>query len=131
MAVRVDAILGQFWRDDATPKPVQVLEIETWLDVLEPLTEAEIRFAWAEYQRSGPRTGKGRLTKPDAGAIWRIASAVRRADATIASLERRREQDRAEDEEYRARRASRPTAERISQIIAEVGMAKSISGGQA
>ena len=64
--VRIMAILGQFWRDDATPDAVQAIELEGWMDVLEPLTEREIRDAWAVYQRTGPRSRNGALRKPDA-----------------------------------------------------------------
>ena len=47
------------------------------MDVLETCSHSEIRAAWAEYQRSGPRNQLGRLLKPDAGALWRIVMASR------------------------------------------------------
>jgi hypothetical protein len=70
--------LGQFWRDEAIPDGLQVLELEGWVDVLEPLTEAEVRAAWAAYQVGGPRTAGGKLYRPDPGAIVLIAVALRR-----------------------------------------------------
>ncbi|WP_226552961.1 hypothetical protein [Celeribacter naphthalenivorans] len=72
VVIRASAILRQFWRDYATPASEQVLELEGWADVLESASEGEIRRAWAEYQRTGPRTQNGVLRKPDAGAIWAI-----------------------------------------------------------
>ena len=77
IGLRVQAILGQFWRDDATPDAVVALEVEGWCDVLAACTHSEIREAWAEYQRTGPRTTAGRLYKPDAGALYRIIHARR------------------------------------------------------
>ncbi len=53
------------------------MEIEGWQDVLEVLSEVEFRKAWAEYQRSGPRTKTGKLYKPDAGALYGIAMDAR------------------------------------------------------
>lgn len=50
----------------------QALEIEGWIDVLEGCSHSEIRKAWANYQRSGPRTQSGKLYKPDAGALYRL-----------------------------------------------------------
>lgn len=72
IGVRVEAILGQFWRDDNAPDAIRALELEGWMDVLEPCSHSELREAWAVYQRTGPRTEKGRLLKPDAGALYRI-----------------------------------------------------------
>ena len=76
IGVRVEAILGTFWRDD-TADVVRACEIQGWIDVLETCSHNEIRAAWADYQRSGPRSANGRLLKPDAGAIWRIIIAAR------------------------------------------------------
>jgi hypothetical protein len=53
------------------------LEIEGWQDVLEVLSEMEFRKSWSEYQRSGPRTKSGKLYKPDAGALFKIAMGSR------------------------------------------------------
>lgn len=77
IGVRAEAILGQFWRDDATPDAVRALEIEGWMDVLENCSHSEIRKAWATYQRTGPRTASGKLYKPDAGALWKIVQSMR------------------------------------------------------
>lgn len=70
IGVRVEAILGQFWRDDDTPDAVRAVEIEGWMDVLENCSHSEIRAAWTDYQKSGPRTATGKLYKPDAGALY-------------------------------------------------------------
>lgn len=50
----------------------QTIESEGWSDVLQTCSHSEIRQAWARYQTHGPRTAKGRLYKPDAGAIYKI-----------------------------------------------------------
>lgn len=42
------------------------------MDVLENCSHSEIRTAWANYQKTGPRTNTGRLVKPDAGALYRL-----------------------------------------------------------
>ena len=55
------AILNGWWVDDRTPDAVRTLEIEGWLDVLQDLSEAEVRDAWGSYQRNGARTASGRL----------------------------------------------------------------------
>lgn len=72
IAIRITALLGQFWTEDS-PDEIRALEIEGWLDTLRSaagtIAEREWRDAWAEYQQSGPRSGGGRLLKPDAGAI--------------------------------------------------------------
>ena len=71
IGLRAEAILRQFWYDDGTPEAVRALEIEGWMDVLQNCSHSEIRRAWTEYQKSGPRTARGRLYKPDAGALYR------------------------------------------------------------
>jgi len=76
LAVRIEAILGHFWRDD-TPDAVRVIELEGWLDVLGTCTVKELRTAWARYQRDGPRSDRGSLHRPDAGALWRLVLAGR------------------------------------------------------
>jgi hypothetical protein len=76
IGVRVEAILSTFWRDE-TADVVRACEIQGWIDVLETCSHNEVRAAWSEYQRSGPRSGTGRLLKPDAGALWRIIVAAR------------------------------------------------------
>ena len=72
IGVRVEAILGNFWRDDETPDAVRAVEIEGWMDVLQGFTEYEIRMAWATYQVEANRTASGRMVRPDAGALARI-----------------------------------------------------------
>ena len=73
IGVRARAILDQFWRDNDTPDAIQAVEIEGWMDVLEVCSHSQIRLAWAAYQKEGPRTQSGKLCKPDAGALYRIA----------------------------------------------------------
>lgn len=77
IAIRAEVILPQFWRDDDAHDGMRAIELEGWVDVLGGCSAAEIRAAWASYQRSGPRTASGRLAKPDAGALWRIVVAAR------------------------------------------------------
>jgi hypothetical protein len=77
IAIRAEVILAQFWRDDDTHDGMRAIELKGWVDVLEGCSAAEMRAAWATYQRSGPRTGSGRLVKPDAGALWWIVMASR------------------------------------------------------
>lgn len=67
------AILNSFWVSDRTPDAVQAIEIEGWLDVLEGLTEDEVRTAWSNYQKSGPRTDRNVLKRPDPGALYDMA----------------------------------------------------------
>ena len=130
IGVRVEAILSQFWRDDSTPDAVQLLELETWMDVLEPLTEDEIRRAWVEYQRTGPRTAKGALRRPDAGALYRIAATWK---AEVAASERIL-RDRAEREAARQieaeRAAHRISPERAREILQSVTAKHSVGGPQ-
>lgn len=79
LALRVMAILGEFWTDDSTPDAVRAIQIEGWLDVVQELSEAELRQAWANYQRTGPRTERHKLQKPDAGALRDMAMRARAA----------------------------------------------------
>lgn len=83
LALRITAMLGTFWGADDTADEIRAIELETWLDTLGEMTCDEFRAAWIEYQRSGPRTAKGRLYKPDAGAIWRLVSAPSAGAAPI------------------------------------------------
>lgn len=115
------AILEQFWIEDATEDAVQAVQLEGWLDVLEPFSDEEVRRAWAEYQRSGPRARNGALRKPDAGALWLIIDGWRgRAAAAQRDLERRRK----EAEEAMRPRSDRVTAERAAEILREVAQGK-------
>lgn len=66
-------MLGTFWGSDDTADEIRAIELETWLDTLGAMTCDQFRAAWIAYQRTGPRTAKGRLYKPDAGAIWKLA----------------------------------------------------------
>ena len=55
------------------PDAVKAIEVEGWMDVLQNCSHSEIREAWADYQRDGDnRSARGRLVKPDAGALYRI-----------------------------------------------------------
>lgn len=124
--LRVTSILTQFWRDENVADAMQAIEIEGWVDVLEPLTEREIRDAWAVYQRTGPRSRNGALRKPDAGALYLIAmkargeaQAARAAELADARAER-------EYRESLARQALKPTAERAAEIIRQAGLSMSV-----
>lgn len=109
---------------------VRALELEGWLDVLESLSDAEIRMAWAEYQKTGPRSAAGKLLKPDAGALFRIANDARRA-AMSQRIAAMRDAEREADElEYLHRQASKPSAERAAQIIRDAGIAISVTPNQ-
>ena len=77
IGVKAESILANFWREDGISDVVRVCEIQGWIDVLETCSHNEIRAAWTDYQRSGPRNSTGRLLKPDAGALWRIVIASR------------------------------------------------------
>lgn len=56
------------------------MEVEGWIDVLEKCSHSEIRFAWRDYQLDNKnRTERGRLAKPDAGALFRIILSSRAA----------------------------------------------------
>lgn len=120
IGVRVEAILSQFWRDDSTPEAVQILELETWMDVLEPLTEDEIRRAWVEYQRTGPRSARGALRRPDAGAIYRIVENWKIEAAVNERILRSRAEREAERQEQAERAAHRISPERALEILQSV-----------
>ncbi len=73
IGIRVRAILGQFWQDADTHDAEKVIEVEGYMDVLENCSHSEIRFAWRDYQTNPDnRTARGRLAKPDAGALLAI-----------------------------------------------------------
>lgn len=73
IGVRAKAILGQFWQDADTHEAEKVIEVEGWMDVLENCSHSEIRYAWRDYQIDpNNRTARGRLAKPDAGALRAI-----------------------------------------------------------
>lgn len=71
IAARCEAILGQFWRDDDAAA-IRALQVEGYVDVLQHVSHVELRDAWAEYQRTGPRSRAGRLLRPDAGALLEL-----------------------------------------------------------
>ena len=73
IGVRARAILGQFWQDLDTHDAEKAIEVEGWMDVLENCSHSEIRYAWRDYQIDpNNRTARGRLAKPDAGALRAI-----------------------------------------------------------
>lgn len=109
IGLRAEAILSQFWRDDDTDDALRALEIEGWVDVLENCSHSEIRMAWASYQKIGPRTQRGRLYKPDAGALYRIILDARPKPVAVGM---RPQPDK---------KTNRPTAEQANQILKEYG----------
>lgn len=128
IGVRVQAILGQFWRDDSTSDAVQALELEGWMDVLESCSHSEIRNAWASYQRSGPRTQTGKLYKPDAGALYKIIWHSRPRpqagpDARSMTAEERKAH---EERRSKAREINPERKAEADRIMAEAGFAKTM-----
>ncbi|WP_263721532.1 hypothetical protein [Defluviimonas sp. WL0075] len=100
------------------------IDLECWLDVLEVYSDEEIRRAWAEYQRSGPRSARGVLYKPDPGALYQIIER-NRAPAREAEYRKMMESIKTEEAQAEAeRRASLPTYERAKEILREVAAAK-------
>lgn len=82
LALRINAALMQFWTADDTADELRAIEIETWLDALDGCTVEEWKAAWRDYQRTGPRSQRGVLLRPDAGAIWRLIVKAR-SDAAL------------------------------------------------
>ena len=107
IAIRVRSILNQFWRDDV-PAAVEAMEREAWVETLAPLSHDELLSAWVEYQRTGPRTERGTLIKPDAGALYRIAMG-RRPKPRPVLVQRAAEPDRVP-----------VTPDRATEILCEV-----------
>ncbi len=115
IGVRAQAILGQFWQDAGTHDAVKAIEIEGWADVLENCSHSEIRDAWRDYQCDpANRTVRGRLAKPDAGALRSIILRKRPKPALVGPNEK------VEPEEVRVP----ATAEQRAAIIAEFGMTR-------
>lgn len=86
IGIRARAILGQFWQDTDTHDAEKVIEVEGWMDVLENCSHSEIRFAWRDYQTDqNNRTARGRLAKPDAGALLAIIYRKRPRPAVVRS----------------------------------------------
>lgn len=84
IGVRARAILGQFWQDFDTHDAEKAIEVEGWMDVLENCSHSEIRFAWRDYQLDpNNRTARGRLAKPDAGALRAIILSKRPRPALV------------------------------------------------
>jgi hypothetical protein len=118
VGLRVKAILSQFWREDGMPEAVQALELESWIDVLQNCSHSEIREAWAAYQRSGPRTARGCLCKPDAGALYRIIIRARPKPTVVRNDPPERTEPRVSPEAAR-------------RIMAEAGFRPKRFGGEA
>lgn len=72
VAIFSKAVLARFWSDADEPQEYRDVEIDTWLDVIGKLGHDEIRAAWADYQKTGPRTRDGKLYRPDPGAIYHL-----------------------------------------------------------
>lgn len=81
IGVRARAYLNTFWFNEETPDALRAVELEGWMDTLEACAEDEIRLAWADYQRDGPRSARGLLIKPDPGALWQIIRTTRNFQA--------------------------------------------------
>lgn len=116
VGLRVEAILNQFWHDTETPETVKALEIEGWIDVLENCSHSEIRDAWRDYQLDpANRTARGRLAKPDAGALRAIAYAKRPKPHIVSQPEPERDPP--------------CTPEAAAEIMAQAGFAPRKFGG--
>ena len=109
IGVRAESILLNFWREDGVSDVVRICEIQGWIDMLETCSHSEVRAAWTEYQRYGPRNSMGRLLKPDAGALWQIVMKSRPRPKPAPIMPRIAEAPRI-----------RMTAERAAEIIREV-----------
>ena len=92
IGVRARAILGQFWRESDVPDAEQAMEIEAWMDVLENCSHTEIREAWRDYMLgSENRNARGRLLRPDPGALRAIIQRKRPRPQVVADPEPERE----------------------------------------
>lgn len=112
IGVRVRAILAGFWQHADTPDVQQAMEVEGWIDVLEQCSHSEIRFAWRDYQTDlKNRTERGRLVKPDAGALFRIILSKR-------AVKPKPQQPTPESHQITEEKAS---PERKQQILDEAG----------
>jgi|AntRauTorckE5430_2_1112549.scaffolds.fasta_scaffold14282_3 hypothetical protein len=109
IGVRAEGILAQFWRDSDSTQAERTLEHETWMDVLETCSHSEIRAAWAEYQKTGPRTQAGKLYKPDPGALYKII------------MKRRPKPPPKPAPEIEDKRGPRVSKERIREVFEELG----------
>lgn len=97
------AILSAFWQDESAPDAIRAIQIEGWLDVLQELSEQELRDSWADYQRTGPRNAARTLKRPDPGALRDIAMRARDV-AAIGRPKPPPEPERVISEEDKARR---------------------------
>lgn len=122
IGVRVEAILGQFWRADDTPDAVRAVEIEGWMDVLENSSHTEIRTAWAKYQKTGPRTASGKLYKPDAGALYLLITAARPRPKIVSDRRpaTREENEAIHEELERSREVNPERAAQAQEIIQSI-----------
>ena len=120
IGVRVQAILGQFWQDAETADAVKAIEIEGWVDVLESCSHSEIRAAWRDYQTdSRNRTARGRLAKPDPGAIRAIIFGKRPKSKVVSD----------EQEDHETPKEPRMTGARAEEIMLEIGFKPRRFGG--
>lgn len=84
IGIRARSILTQFWQSSDTEDVERVMEVEGWMDVLEECSHSEIRFAWRDYQLDKKnRSARGRLVKPDAGALMLIILSKRVPKKTV------------------------------------------------
>lgn len=79
----VTAILSRFWQNEDEPEDLRIIEMRSWMDVLKDVSHADFRAAWADYLKTGPRSGKGVLYRPDAGAIFLRVEAIWRDRALV------------------------------------------------
>jgi hypothetical protein len=107
-------ILDQFWREDEGDAE-KAFMFQSWMDVLQGCTLDEMRAAWADYQRTGPRTAAGKLYRPDPGALWLRIDKAREPERLAKALAAR-------EVDLQAAKAGtqRLTDERRAEIIREV-----------
>ena len=83
IGLRAEAILNQFWREDVADA-VRALDLENWMDLLQNLSQAEIKLAWQSYQLDrGNRTATGALRRPDPARLALIALEKRPRPALV------------------------------------------------
>jgi hypothetical protein len=120
IGVRAQAILSQFWQKDTDPV-VRVMELESWMDILEPFSEDEIRKAWNAYMcDKANRNSAGRLLRPDPGALRNIILNQRpRAPHKLVALHKPNPQPE----------RKRVTQEQAEQIMRDAGFRPKVFGG--
>ena len=130
-------MLSQFWVDEGAPDAVRAIQIEGWLDVLQDLGEDEVRQAWANYQRTGPRTARGLLCRPDPGALRDMAMRARdyaaRSRRVLAPVKRDPPMFRSEDEKARADEilARAGFTPRRMEVLAKAPLARTVAEAEA